>query len=804
MVDRTEIFPYTRIRNAFTGETVSPKLDGTSKFKSFVTGSQIKLYATYSVVGFLLGRAVILDTLSPFALAFLAVAIIYEANLSIVALSILCGALSIGQTEILIKYVFSGAMLITLYIATHKVKINKKALITTFAIASNLTVGYFVFYIKDYFMYDFLMVAIESLLIGVFIYVYDTAFPLLKNIQKRSILSSEEIISISILIAFCFVGADFNIMDLSIKNISIIFLVMIFSYMGSAGTGASLGIILGIVQALSGSILPTTIGVYGLCGLLCGILKGIGKFAIPIAFIIGNALMTFYINGSTEVLIKFYEILIASLIFIAIPQSAINKIFSFRTAFSTDYLNDKSFNKRLKEHTKEKLSEIAEVFNELAVTLKDSVKNKEYFSQTDVAHIVDQAVNKCCTSCGMCNSCWKRDFYKSYQSLFNILSTIENEGEIDMKYISLTLKDMCIKPEELINTLKHYYDLYRNSLSWKKKINDSRLVVCDQLREVSSVMSSLATQVNMDINFNREMEEIILIALDNEGIRANQVIVTQSGSLVEADIRMPSCGGRRDCIRDIIPLINRATNKKFVKSNTNCGIDKDNSCGVKLKEAQKYQIATGLARKYKSDAISGDNYSFMELRDGKYMLALSDGMGTGALAAQESNTTIRLLEKFLYAGFHKDVAVKTINSLLLVKSNEESYATIDMTVINQYNGEVEFVKVGAVSTFIKHEDGVDIIRAGSLPVGILNTIEMEFVRRKVRDGDFVIMITDGLLDCNKDDVDKEQWFADIIEDINTRNPQRMADEIMLRCLDYNGGYVEDDMTVSVAKVWEGM
>jgi stage II sporulation protein E len=225
-------------------------------------------------------------------------------------------------------------------------------------------------------------------------------------------------------------------------------------------------------------------------------------------------------------------------------------------------------------------------------------------------------------------------------------------------------------------------------------------------------------------------------------------------------------------------------------------------CSIRLKEAEKYQVATGIAKATKSGSISGDNYSFIELKDSRFMLALSDGMGTGYKASVESGTTIRLLEKFLYAGFDKDLAVKSINSLLLMKSNEETYATIDLSVINQYNGEVEFVKVGAVSTFIKYEDHVDVIKVGSLPVGILKNVEMEFVRKKLQDGDFVIMVSDGILDSNQSEINKERWLAEVINNINTRNPQKIADEILNTCLDANGGVACDDMTIMVAKIWE--
>jgi len=802
LADRSEIFPYMRVKNSLANETVVSKMNRLKKIKTLMINSQLKLNITYTLLGFLLGRAVVLDFLSPFGLAFIAAFALQEMGIGLVLAGVLLGVYSTAQNEILLKYFIAAAIFVVVNLISTKWRINRKALVAAAGAIANFAAGYFIFYIKNYYLYDLMMIIIESLLIALLVYVYDGAFPVLKNFKARKVISSEEVVSLSIMLAFCFVGADFTIYSLSIKNVSMILLIMLFSYYGSAGTGAAIGIILGVIQSLSGSILPAAIGVYGLCGLLCGVLKGIGKAGAVLAFILGNALMTFYINGSTEVLIRFYEILTAAIIFILIPNGFMAKALNSKKIFASDLLKDKTYNKRFKEYTTDKLNEVASVFDELAATLRESVSKGEYYSQVDAAQILDQVVSKCCSNCGMCSNCWKRDFYKSYQYLFGFLTQIENEGSIKLESIPKNFRERCVKPEEMISSIRYYYDIYRNNLNWKKKMNESRMIVCDQLREVSTVVSDLALQIDVDVNFNRNLEELIIVALDTHGVNVQDVVVAEADHGVSVEIKVPACGGKRDCIKNIIPIVNKVTNKKFVKRDMMCLTKNHDLCSIRLKEAEKYQVATGIAKATKGGAVSGDNYSFIELKDSKFMLALSDGMGTGYKASIESGTTIRLLEKFLYAGFDKDLAVKTINSLLLMKSNEETYATIDLSVINQYNGEVEFVKVGAVSTFIKYEDHVDVIKVGSLPVGILKNVEMEFIRKKLQDGDFVIMVTDGILDSNQLEINKERWMAEIIQNMNTRNPQKMADEILKTCIEANGGTACDDMTVMVAKLWE--
>ncbi|MDD3437899.1 MAG: stage II sporulation protein E, partial [Clostridiaceae bacterium] len=735
---------------------------------------------------------------------FFAAAMVQKLNLFVMGTSILLGVLSVGDIGILLKYIIAAIVLIIPYAATRKMKVNRKLVISAAAALINLAAGYFIFYVQNYYLYDLLMLIIESILIAILIYIYDRSLPVIKNYKNRRLLSSEEVVAVAVMAAFCFVGTEIYIAGFSVKNIAVIFIIMIFAYLGNVGTGAAVGIIMGIVQALSGSILPSAIGVYGLCAMMCGILKNLGRYGCPLGFIISNALMTFYINGSTEVLIRFYEILIASFLFVCIPQNYMKKLSGYKLSIAGEYLKEKSYSMRIKENTIERLSEFAGVYKSLADTLKDTIQDRSYFSHTDAAQIIDQVVGKTCSDCGLAGSCWKRNFYNSYQYLFNLLTIIENGGKLKKDGCYKGFKERCLKPEEIIENLKYYYDMYRNGLGWKKKINESRLLVSDQLKEVSAVVSDLALRIDMDVDFDRDMEELIMVGLDNDAVRVKDVIVARTGNTMDVDIRVDSCGGKRECIKNIIPIVNRVTGKKFNKREMTCDMIHGSICSIKLKEAQRYQIATGIARMNKSGAISGDNYSFIELKDGKFMLALSDGMGTGPKAALESSTTITLLEKFLYAGFDKDVALKAINSLMLLKSNDETYSTVDMTVINQYNGEVEFIKVGAVSTFIKNEEGVQIIKTGTLPVGILSRIDVELVRKKLKDGDFVVMVTDGVLDCNREIVDKEKWLAELIRDVDTRNPQRLAEEILQSCLQANGGEAPDDMTVMAAKVWEAM
>jgi stage II sporulation protein E len=175
-------------------------------------------------------------------------------------------------------------------------------------------------------------------------------------------------------------------------------------------------------------------------------------------------------------------------------------------------------------------------------------------------------------------------------------------------------------------------------------------------------------------------------------------------------------------------------------------------------------------------------------------------MGFGYRAASESSTTISLLERFIEAGFDKGLVVQTINSILALRSAEEMFSTVDISFIDLFTGDAEFIKIGASATFIKSGKDIDVIESSSLPIGILEDVDADIHDRKLKDGDFVILTTDGVLDCF--DGNKEESMSRFLRNLDIKDPQDMAEAIMKKCLELCENTPKDDMTVLVVKVWK--
>lgn len=221
---------------------------------------------------------------------------------------------------------------------------------------------------------------------------------------------------------------------------------------------------------------------------------------------------------------------------------------------------------------------------------------------------------------------------------------------------------------------------------------------------------------------------------------------------------------------------------------------------ARRKRYRPLKVKTGVARvARKGRVVSGDSFLSKELAGDKYILVLSDGMGAGSRAAMESKTAVSLLEELLESGFEVEVAVRTVNSVLLLRSPEEIFATIDLLVVDLNTGDAQFIKIGASPSFLKRGNEVMTIRSSTLPLGILHNIEIETSQKLLKPKDLVIMVSDGLLEAGPNPDRREEWLAGFLRKTTVTDPQKLAEALLAEGCKA-GREVGDDMTVLVVGV----
>jgi stage II sporulation protein E len=267
-------------------------------------------------------------------------------------------------------------------------------------------------------------------------------------------------------------------------------------------------------------------------------------------------------------------------------------------------------------------------------------------------------------------------------------------------------------------------------------------------------------------------------------------------------VTMKACRGDLDCRYRVAPVISELVGQLFSVSGCFCEGHREGTCSFRIYQGPHYRVDVGVALASRDgDEVCGDVYDFLQLPNGKFAAVLSDGMGTGEDAARESASTVSLLRRILEAGLNVELSMKTVNAVQSLRSPEESFAALDMTVINLYSGQAEFIKTAAPPTYIIRGGRLVSISASSLPVGILRDIDINIIERKLASGDVIVMITDGILSSRRKGEDKDGWITGVLRELNGLEPREMAG-LLLRLAQAGGEESDkkDDMAVVVIRV----
>lgn len=336
---------------------------------------------------------------------------------------------------------------------------------------------------------------------------------------------------------------------------------------------------------------------------------------------------------------------------------------------------------------------------------------------------------------------------------------------------------------------------------WNARMEEQRVAVAAQLTEVSGIMEG-AIRRAYETKEDASLEKQLKMQLQKKGILLKQVYVYDNQEK-RKEVYLTIRSKRRRCIsnREAADVLSKVMGKAMMPSHEARAFVRNEYTNTCFVERTNFEVVYGVERCVGDyQQISGDSFSFLHKEEGVFLASLSDGMGTGLNAYQESEKVVDLLEQFLEAGFSKEAAVKIINSALVLGSDGKTFSTIDISSIDLYSGVCEFLKVGAAASFIKRGNFVESITSTSLPAGIFQQTDVDKTSRKLYDGDMVIMVTDGVLDVLPVE-HQEKVMKDIILEHETNNPKELADYIISRARQYKGGRFCDDMTVLVMGIW---
>ncbi|SHK04059.1 stage II sporulation protein E [Clostridium cavendishii DSM 21758] len=759
-----------------------------------------------TIIGFFVTRVVLglslspIQSIAPFGLAFM-LASNYKNKKEFVASSfgVLVGYITLfNKIENMPMYLI--AVLILFIVNNLPVDIkNRKMIYVSFGTIFCSYLGYG-FFVNHYsLLANLISSSVETVVVYPIYYVINYGLKCIDDINTQHYFTNEELISISLLVCFIISGiGGISIQNVTIRNVVAIAFVMLISYITGAGTGASVGLTIGVVLGFTSDNFLLYISVYGVCGMVSGVFKETGKILSAISFVMVFLILIIYSKAFT--IYKMAEVLAGALIFLAVP-SKMYEVFliEFDNEKKQDNLNELNFNK-IKNQLTNRLRDFTDVLSTMSITLNDLVDNEKLLIKNKSTAMIENVADRSCGTCDMKHSCWKRELHLTYNAFSELVKGYE-EGEDTFPQ---ELERKCIRKFAVIKNTEEIINNHVMNEMIKRRLGEGRKLLASHINNMAITVGEIVDDFDNDLTLAGEIERTVKKALIKNGINFYNVFCyNDKYGRLNIKLDMDNCHGSNYCIKDALPVINQVVGKAMSVSGDSCFVDPiTNKCSVLIEEAPKYHIKSGVAVNPKQgEKYTGDSYSFGKTKDGHYMVIVSDGMGSGPEAGAESKACVELMEKFSEAGFDELTAIDTVNSIMGIRfSEEEKFTTLDMQKIDLYTGDSKFMKVGAVESFIKRGNKVEVIKSKTLPFGVLEATDIDIVEKKLSNGDIVVTISDGILELDRSEETSANWLLEFLRTTKIKQPKDLSIAILEKARDISNGHCRDDMTVVVSKV----
>jgi stage II sporulation protein E len=401
-------------------------------------------------------------------------------------------------------------------------------------------------------------------------------------------------------------------------------------------------------------------------------------------------------------------------------------------------------------------------------------------------------VSSVCLNCKNKEKCKQKNNPKK-ADLDKIIEIGFAKGKISFVDLPSTLLETCVHPNDLMYSINKYLSEYKNR-KIDEKTKSARLeLIASQSGGVSEVLKMLALETGTLLKYHNKLERELTENLFKKGFIVSELLIYGEETSVSIGLIVEM----KDF--DLTTLISTVEKTLKIRVYLADKVDVTSSrVYLSLKKAPLYDAVFGLSTTKKDGSLaSGDAHSVIRLKGDKFMVALSDGMGSGKKAESVSNVCLSLIESFYKAGLKSKLILDTVNKLLAVNT-EDSFTALDVTVIDLNDLTADFIKYGSPYGFIVSNNQVKIIEGNTLPLGIIEDLTPAVCKTKVSDGDIILLLSDGVSDAFK----SSSEIIDYLRTAPAFNPQTLADDILSKAIERSNGEKKDDMTALAVRIFK--
>lgn len=576
--------------------------------------------------------------------------------------------------------------------------------------------------------------------------------------------------------------------NISLGRIIAITAVLLCARYGGVNGGAVCGIATGAVFSIASRAQGFVCGGFAFGGLMAGMFAPVGKLGCAIAFLISNGIMSLAFGGNTQLAAVLIESLVGSVVFMILPKEVGNII-------SPVFLNEKnsSLGETLRKNIVMRLDFASKaIYNVRNDVNSVSDKLRDLYSPS-FSVVCENVEKEVCNNCGLKTYCYEHKQGVTRDDFFRLEELLKAQGRISESDVEDAFVKNCCKKGEIARSMNLNYREYLSALEAQRRVSDVRGVVAGQFSGVSDILSDLSDEFKNTMRCDTDSSERIISALSALGaIPVECVCLVSDGGRMSVELELSTKGDSKLSKGTIMREVSKCCGRRFDLPTVTCEGDRIRAA---LCEMPVYDVEIGSDQHIANNGrLCGDCLDYFNDGFGKTYALVCDGMGTGGRAAVDGNMAVSVMGRLLRSGLSADSSLQIVNSALMVKSEDESLSTLDLTGVDLYTGKVTLKKAGAPATFVRKNGRVMVREMPSLPVGILNGVKFSSDTVNLSSGDMVVMVSDGVITGD------EKWLEKLIRSWNEGSTQELARAVVDEAIKRRGDSPDDDITALAIRI----
>ncbi len=431
--------------------------------------------------------------------------------------------------------------------------------------------------------------------------------------------------------------------------------------------------------------------------------------------------------------------------------------------------------------------ELSNAFMEMQGSL-DLLKSQQDLRKPTIKKITKSSIESACQTCPNYNTCKLAGDTEAFAKIIEIGLA---KGRLTLVDFPKSFLEICTNPNPLIFEINRLIDKFKVKIDEIARSQEAKEVLSLSAKGLSEKLSQIAFNLSGFNLPDKKLEKQIAKHLRKNGIKTYGVLVDGNeheniSILTKNEYSEEKLTNIMQNYLDIpVAVFDRQPLQSEMVFYT-------------FSKSSNVEASFGVSAKTKfSSETSGDVHSLIKLGENRFLVALSDGMGSGDVAYCESSAAIGLIEGMFKAGISSRVVLEVVNKLISI-STEDTFSAIDMVVIDLNKLICDFIKIGAPYGFILSKEGIRYIEGSSLPIGILNELHPTTAHTETKSGDIIIMLSDGVTDAFGSSSD----FIEFLKSAPSKNPQTLADSIIAHALELTNNVAEDDMTALCVRLFD--